>query len=274
MLEQWTERGVPPELFIATTYIDNEPTTRTGTIGASAEHYETHLAPIYTWMVGGVEAAVAKGDSEIARVLPDLTPGMTAIDLGAGFGMHSIPLARRGCSVLAVDTSSILLSELRAHAGDLPIRTVDADLLSFQSHVTSAPRLILCMGDTLTHLPTRSAVEILFASVADALTSGGVFVTSFRDYTRALEGTSRFILVKSDAARILTCFLEYATETVMVHDIIHEQADPSWRMRVSAYPKLRLAPAWVIDKLRERGFSSVRSEAGLAGMVRLVATRS
>jgi len=98
-------------------------------------------------------------------------------------------------------------------------------------------------------------------------------MTSFRDYTGALDGTSRFILVKSDASRILTCFLEYATDTVMVHDVIHERTDQSWQMRVSAYPKLRLEPTRVIDTLRESGFVSVRSEAGLGGMVRVVATR-
>jgi hypothetical protein len=48
-----------------------------------AEHYRTHLAPVYTWMTGGVDAAVARGESEIAAILPDLSTGGSAVDLGA-----------------------------------------------------------------------------------------------------------------------------------------------------------------------------------------------
>jgi hypothetical protein len=40
-----------------------------------AEHYRTHLAPVYAWMAGGVDAAVARGESEIAAILPDLSAG-------------------------------------------------------------------------------------------------------------------------------------------------------------------------------------------------------
>ena len=56
-------------------------------------HYEQLLAPIYVWMAGGIESALAAGTQDVAL----LTPGDgLAIDLGAGFGMHAIPLARGG----------------------------------------------------------------------------------------------------------------------------------------------------------------------------------
>ncbi|WP_224787783.1 hypothetical protein [Pseudomonas fluorescens] len=57
-----------------------------------ADHYETHLAPVYLWMAGGFDAAVSRGEAEIEAVLPNRASGTTAVDLGAGFGMHTIPL--------------------------------------------------------------------------------------------------------------------------------------------------------------------------------------
>src|ERR1700733_13185935 len=99
-----------------------------------ADHYETHLAPVYVWMAGGVDAALARGDGEIAALLPHLAKGTLALDLGAGFGMHAIPLARRGCEVIALDTSAFLLEELRRHAAGLPVSTVLDDMLSFSRH--------------------------------------------------------------------------------------------------------------------------------------------
>jgi len=107
------------------------------------------------------------------------------VDLGAGFGMHTIPLARRGCSVLAVDTSAVLLEELRGRAEALPVELAEDDLLSFQRHVASSVDIILCMGDTLTHLPDRSSVEKLFSLAAQSLRPDGKFIATFRDYTTA-----------------------------------------------------------------------------------------
>src|SRR5690349_17523077 len=109
------------------------------------------------------------------------------------------------------------------------------------------------MGDTLTHLPDPSSVEQLFSAVAESLTQNGMFVATFRDYTSPLTGQQRFIPVRSDADRILTCFLEYAPGYVDVHDLLHERDGGAWQLRVSAYRKLRLAPAWVSDALRRRG---------------------
>jgi SAM-dependent methyltransferase len=237
-----------------------------------AEHYQTHLAPVYVWMAGGLDAAIARGAAEIDAILPNSLSGTTAVDLGAGFGMHAIPLARRGCSVLAIDTSSLLLDELAGRAVALPVRQVEDDLLSFQRHLDSRVDIILCMGDTLTHLPDQASVETLLALAAESLRPDGRFIATFRDYTSPLAGTARFIPVRGDSDRILTCFLEYGADHVTVHDMLNERNGSSWRLKVSAYRKLRLSPEWVSAALGAAGFS-VRTEPGLAGMTRIVATR-
>jgi len=224
-------------------------------------------------MSGGFDAAVRRGETEIESLLPDLSHGSCAMDLGAGFGMHSIPLARRGCSVLAIDTSSYLLEELKRHAGTLPITVVEDDLLTFQRYLHRPADVILCMGDTLTHLPDQGSALQLLALAAESLRPGGTFIATFRDYTQALVGNGRFIPVKSDADRILTCFLEYAADHVDVHDMLHERSGDTWHLRVSSYRKLRLDPQWVSASLHDRGFA-VCTEPGLAGMVRVIATKS
>lgn len=236
------------------------------------EHYESHLAPIYVWMAGGSEAAIARGRAEVESVCPLPSPFQQAVDLGAGFGMHAIPLAEIGYSVLAIDTSSTLLDLIKNHASSRSIMTIQDDLLSFKRHLNAPAALFVCMGDTLTHLPDRQSVERLFTDVAGALMNGGTFIVTFRDYSTALIGPKRFVPVRSDSNRILTCFLEYGDEVVMVHDILHERDGLEWRQRVSAYPKLRLSPEWVASALEGTGLHVIR-EQGLAGMVRLVAKR-
>lgn len=53
-----------------------------------------------------------------------------AIDLGAGFGMHAVPLARAGWRVVAVDASPILLAELAILSEGLPVASHCGNLLA------------------------------------------------------------------------------------------------------------------------------------------------
>jgi SAM-dependent methyltransferase len=241
---------------------------------SAGAHYETHLGPIYSWMLGDLETAFARAAAEIDELKLGAAAGAVAVDLGAGLGLHALPLARRGFKVTAIDSCQVLLDELRLRCGDLPIIVHKADLLDFRTHIQERPAVVLCMGDTLTHLPTMSAVESLLDSVAASLADGGVFATTFRDYaTKTLEGDARFIPVRADEHRILTCFLEYAEEHVTVYDVLNTKEQGRWRQSVSSYPKLRLAPEWVEAHLSELGFG-VRREATANGMVRIVGIRN
>jgi SAM-dependent methyltransferase len=241
-------------------------------LSSVAEHYERLLAPIYLWMAGGMDAAIARGRAEVHAVCAHPANNQWALDLGAGFGMHAMPLADMGYSVVAIDTSAVLLEVLRRELAARSIKIIRDDLTSFKRHITVPPALIVCMGDTLTHLPDLQSVEGLFADVAHALKPGGSFVLAFRDYSIALNGAERFIPVRSDADRILTCFLEYGDGAVTVHDILHERDGAGWRQCVGAYRKLRLSTGWVVGALESKGFQ-VRHEPGIAGMTRVIAMR-
>jgi 16S rRNA A1518/A1519 N6-dimethyltransferase RsmA/KsgA/DIM1 with predicted DNA glycosylase/AP lyase activity len=55
------------------------------------------------------------------------------VDIGAGFGMHAIPLARGGGRVIAVESSASLLDVLSRLAGALPVTAAREDLLPFRA---------------------------------------------------------------------------------------------------------------------------------------------
>jgi SAM-dependent methyltransferase len=243
-------------------------------MATTSVHYDSHLGRIYSWMIGDIEAALVRSAAELDAIgLPVARPG-TAIDLGAGIGLHALPLAQRGFSVTAIDSCQQLLDELRARSGALPISTVTADIVEFPEHVRCPADVILCMGDTLTHLPDVASAELLLSNVAGSLAAGGMFACTFRDYvSSALQAERRFIPVRSDDKRILTCFLEYFDDRVVVHDVLHQWVDGRWRQTVSSYPKLRLAPNWVATQLTMHGLE-VRQSAGPSGMACVVATRA
>jgi SAM-dependent methyltransferase len=116
--------------------------------------------------------------------------------------------------------------------------------------------LIVCMGDTLVHLPDERAVERILDDVCESLKPGGRFIYSIRDYVSAVpEGAERFVPVRSDETQIFTCFLDYTDDCVHVHDILHRKVDGEWRMTISDYRKLRLDSARLDERLRAGGLS-------------------
>jgi len=249
----------------------------TAQMPASAqEHYENLLADHYEWMFGlPFEAKVAEQKTILDEFLgKDLAAGL-AVDLGCGSGFQSVALSDRGYKVLAIDTSEKLLRHLSARVGSRNIVTKHADLRELDSLVSPASvEIAVCMGDTLTHLSSRSEVSNLFQSVARALKPGGRFVATYRDLASVeLLSLDRFIPVRSDDRRAMTCFLEYETvETVVVHDLINlRDDDGNWTLHKSSYKKLRLPVKWVIAELLASGLSiSGRSEGR---MVTIAATR-
>ena len=120
-------------------------------MGTVSDHYSQLLAPIYSWMVGGPQVAFSQGAAELSDLKGPPSNDAHALDLGAGFCMHSIPLPRLGYAVTAIDSSAELLSQLRQLGEGPNIHTVGSDLLAFAEWPDVRPEWILCMGDTLTH---------------------------------------------------------------------------------------------------------------------------
>jgi SAM-dependent methyltransferase len=241
-------------------------------MNTAKDHYDQQLASIYSWMAGAPEAAIKRNQDLLRQLGINSSQGL-AIDLGAGPGFQSIPLAELGFSVIAVDFCEALLSELRDRAGNLPIRTIHDNILNFSKYVEEQAQVIVCMGDTLTHLDALDAVRSLLLSVEDALVTNGKFILTFRDYVSVeLKGTQRFIPVQSDEFTILTCFLEYHEDVVEVYDLIYRKEGDRWILSASSYPKLRIDRNWICDQLQKSGLKVVQNTI-INGMICVVAEK-
>lgn len=218
------------------------------------EHYENHLARYYAWISGGLELKIEENQKFFIDHNIQPTSSGLAFDLGAGCGFQSVPLAQLGFRVVAMDLSAKMLAQLKKAAKDLPIKTVCDDLSNFTNYESGKIELVVCMGDTLTHLDTLNQVQALLDAVFSALEIGGHLILSFRNLTQELVGLDRFIPVKSSETTIFTCFLEFEKESVKVHDIIYEKNKDQWVLKKSVFQKLRISPDWIQKYLRQIGF--------------------
>ncbi|RMI32434.1 class I SAM-dependent methyltransferase [Streptomyces triticirhizae] len=254
----------------------------------AVDHYDRLLAEHYTWMLGGDLPGLVAGQRALLTELgvrPD-GAGRRAVDLGCGPGHTSLALAGLGFErVLAVDLSRRLLAELERNAAEVPaVRPVHGDLrAALREHVgPGTADAVVCLGDTLTHLPTRGDVAALLNDIADALTPDGTAVLSYRDLTVPLTGTDRFLPVRATEDRIMTCFLEYPDDfddyTVVVHDLVHvrevgRDGGENWTLKTGSYRKLRLAHAWVVRQCHTAGLRVVGERSAQGGAWRTVALR-
>lgn len=236
------------------------------------DHYENHLAPYYAWICGGVEHNLELNRNFFkAHNIQPLDTGR-AFDLGSGCGFQSIPLAEMGFRVVALDLSARLLGELKNNAAHLPIATICDDVSNFSNYVRGNIDLVICMGDTLTHLATLEKVVALIQQAYTALVPGGGMILSFRNLSQPLVGLDRFIPVRSNDTTIFTCFLEYEKNTVQVHDIVYQKKKGQWILHTSAYRKLIISSEWTRSHLQQAGFKiDLYSES--KGLISIIALK-
>jgi SAM-dependent methyltransferase len=108
-----------------------------------------HLGRAYWAPDTGRVMAFTKGTVREVDFLVDaleLRPGMRVLDAGCGPGRHALELARRGISVVGVDTSPDFVALARATAGDLAVEFHEADVRELPYVDEFDAVLCLCQG--------------------------------------------------------------------------------------------------------------------------------
>ena len=234
------------------------------------EHYDRFLAEHYPWMAGGFEENAEKSRRFFSSqgIVPHDT--RVAIDLGAGCGFHAIPLAGAGFTVHAVDLCQPLLDELAARADGLPITLHTGNILDFAPWSGFRPELIVCMGDTLTHLPDLKSVTDLVRQCHAELGPGGRCIFAFRDYMPAKDDDVEVIPVRQDEDRIFLCRLEYRKESLDSTDILYTRSDGHWSRTSGRYRKIRIGSYGFRKILADAGFNILYCSTG-SGILTFIA---
>ncbi|OGC18589.1 hypothetical protein A3J90_05660 [candidate division WOR-1 bacterium RIFOXYC2_FULL_37_10] len=236
------------------------------------DHYENHLAEYYSWIYGGADQKIEENNSFFEKHSIKPFSSKVAIDLGCGSGFQSISLAKAGFNVMAVDFSKKLIDELKNGSLGLNVEPIESDILDFNIYKDKNPELIVCMGDTLTHMPDLDSASNLIFNSYKELEKNGKLILSFRDLTFELQGKDRFIPVRSDENTIFTCFLEYQSESVNVYDLVHARRQGKWEQKISSYKKIKISQDKTKQIILDAGFTLDFFEVN-RGLVILIAKK-
>ena len=237
------------------------------------EHYDNHLGYFYSWMTGDFENNQIDFQNFFVeqKLLPQSSK--VAIDLGAGRGVQSVVLAKNGYSVKAIDFNVQLLKELTANTKGLNVEVIDADMRNVGIFCEYNPELIVCCGDTIAHLDSKQEMLQFITTISHTLSNGGKFLLSFRDYSVELTGDKRFIPVKSDDNKILTCILDYQADYIIVTDLLHEKIGNIWNQKVSSYKKVRITTEMISAMIEQTGMK-LQLNRTLNGMTTIIAQKN
>ncbi len=226
----------------------------------SKEHYEQLLAAHYSWIFGGLDAQFKRNTTLFSEIFSAPHQGLV-IDLGCGSGFQSLPLASMGYNIQAVDNSPTLLKELLKNARNksLTISYHDDNIENFIRQYPLQADIIICMGDTITHLASIATVEALLKDAYDKLKNNGQMVITYRDFSSVVKGTSKFIPVKSTEHKIFSCFLEFHSEYVKVNDVVQQWSEGAWQHEISSYKKVHLPIEQLVNFCHAIGFKSKHS---------------
>lgn len=187
------------------------------------------------------------------------------LDVGCGDGLHSVELAKTGCSVTGLDLSRSLLEHGLEHANrqNAPVRFIEADMreMNFERRFD----LIMCLNTTFGYFDDAENLRVLRA-MARGLKPGGHLILDVinRDWVvkqcpvRAWwEAHQRVILEETN--------FDALTSRLNVKRSIVREGDPSWEqyMAMRAYAVHEIPSLMHVTGLRVQSVSGDLAHPGI-----------
>jgi SAM-dependent methyltransferase len=238
------------------------PTTDTASL--SVQQFYDELADDYDRMTGFEKRFVQEGP--FFRLLVDTHMLKTAVDAGSGTGFHALLLAQLGVRVTAVDLSGNMLARLREHAAEmgLPVATLQAPFAELPAHVKEPVDAVVCLGNSLAHLPSPEELARALESFARITRPGGILFAQLMNYERILSSRTRVLSVREESGTVFVRFYDFLGETIRFNVMRILRAATKPEAEISS---MMLRPV-LLEELRrhleESGFTNVRAYGSVA----------
>jgi len=139
------------------------------------------LAEYYDLIYADWEASMGRHGAFIAHFLPEVA---RVLDVSAGIGTQSLPLAAQGYSVTARDLSRTAIRRLGREADrrGVSIDAAASDMRHVGRTVHPPFDAIVCFDNSLPHLLTDAEIVSTLVGFREVLAPSGILLVSIRDY--------------------------------------------------------------------------------------------
>jgi SAM-dependent methyltransferase len=201
----------------------------------------------------------------------------TILDVGCGTGGHVRQMLDQGGDAWGTDLSSRMIEIARELDPEHEERYSVDSMLNAHCHAAAPVDLLVCIGNSLSHLSDRTAVRSFIGTVRDAVTPGGRAVIQIVEMESIRKGASRELptlhafVSEQQSAVLLRRTYHRESDDRMLFDAVLEHQTESGPVEAHVQQKLLvLSPTVLADQLRSAGFQSVRILAGYSEELRLL----
>ncbi len=187
---------------------------------------------------------------------------LDVLDAACGTGRHTIELARKGHHVVGADLSGSMLSRARRNAvaagAAVAFANVGLGGLVTLGKVFDA---VLCLGNSLPHLLTSSAVDEALTDFAAVLRPGGLVVIQNRNFDRVCRDRERFMAPQSHQAGddewVFVRFYDFVGETITFNMIRLRRTQDGWAQDATSTVLRPIFRDDLVSRLAASGFGEV-----------------
>jgi 2-polyprenyl-3-methyl-5-hydroxy-6-metoxy-1,4-benzoquinol methylase len=195
------------------------------------------------------------------------------LDAACGTGMHAIALARSGYDVTGADLSAGMIARAQANAttAGVDARFEAAGFGELAVCLGTDYDAVLCLGNSLPHLPMLEGLAAALTDFATCLRPGGLLLIQNRNFDAVLARRERWMGPQShregDAEWLFLRFYDFEQDGTLVFNVVtlRRVADDEWSQQTQS---TRLRPVQrneLMSALEAAGFDEIACWGDLRG---------
>ena len=184
----------------------------------------------------------------------------TALDAGAGTGVHSLLMAQQGVEVTAVDISRKMLDKLKEHAQRLHLRikTVKSGFQDLTDHIHDTFDAVLCTGNSLPHITSRHELDRTLIGFFNLLNPEGVLFIQQLNYDRILATKEQIQSVKESGNATFVRYYEYHHDSILFNILKLMKGETGVKHSLESVTLRPILKDELEEALREAGFGDIK----------------
>jgi SAM-dependent methyltransferase len=224
--------------------------------------------PLYDAFSGDYDRFV-NWEGRLSRDLPFLEGELRragarrVLDVACGTGWHAIALSQREYEVIGADISIKMIERARENAAreGASVHFVQAGFGQLAGQVDKSFDGLLCMGNSLPHVPDADALRATLVDFAAVLRPSGVLIIQQRNFDQVWSERQRFMPLQThdedDSDWLFFRFYDFGEEKITFNMVTLKRNEGKWDYQIQATELWPIFRDHLVEQLEAIGFGEI-----------------
>ncbi len=203
---------------------------------------------------------------------------ISVLDTACGTGMHVIELKKRGYQAYGTDLNKAMILQALENAAAFNVSSCfkavgfgEISQYVKKNQFSGGFDALLCLGNSLPHILSRSDLDAALADFRECLASGGFLLIQNRNFDNVIQNRQRWMEPQSfhskDGEWVFIRFYDFEPDgSIHFHILtLHRQESPEWEQHVESTHLFPWTAQTMTKALEEAGFTKINLFGSMAG---------